>query len=414
MASPSELTRRELLGVAAAGVAAVAGCSPGQATSPGSPTGAVVRARLQLWTDRVRAEPLARLTETFQAERGVEVDIVAKEPDQITGDFLAQVVEGTGPDLVLVGHDRIAELVTAGLLAPVNLDDLGDVLLPVASQAFEHQGENYGLPVGLENIALLRNDDLTGARPGVWDELLAEHLDMPVALPQSANGDPYHAYPFQASFGAPLLAGYADGAPELGLGGAPGAQFATWLQDHGDLGSGALSLAMTEEAAMQAFVAGTVPFLVAGPWRLAELSQTDIRLSSLPLPTAGGQPPTAFVGVHGAVVSAESANQDLAQEFLIEYLASDGAQLALHSATGRSPALRNASELLGAEDAVAAGFTQVAASGVSLPSRQIMAALMPPWGQTQADLVTGAASDPGAAWVTMVARMEHALLADTV
>src|SRR5690625_5138027 len=72
-----------------------------------------------------------------------------------------------------------------------------------------------------------------------------------------------------------------------------------------------------------------------------------------PIPTAGGEPAQPFTGVQGFYVSAQSVNALLATDFLINYMATEEAQIALYEAGDRTPALTAAADTV-AEDPIAA------------------------------------------------------------
>src|SRR5690606_29528132 len=110
-------------------------------------------------------------------------------------------------------------------------------------QAFTQDGQVYGLPYAIENIALIRNTELAPEAPATYDDMVAagEKADtkFPFLVQTGTEGDPYTYYPFQTSFGAPVFAQNADGSykPELTLGGDAGEAYATWLAEEGEAGN---------------------------------------------------------------------------------------------------------------------------------------------------------------------------------
>src|SRR5690625_7817957 len=102
---------------------------------------------------------------------------------------------GEAPDVIVGGHDWLGVLVTNGVLAPIEFADIVDDFNPAAIQAVTYNSTTYGLPYAVENIALLRNDDVTEADiPDTFDELidLGKSLETtyPVMIQQdAAEGD---------------------------------------------------------------------------------------------------------------------------------------------------------------------------------------------------------------------------------
>ncbi|WP_420114607.1 sugar ABC transporter substrate-binding protein, partial [Pseudactinotalea sp.] len=229
--------RRSIMIAAAAGLTlALAACQGGGETTdpttdtdatPGEETTAPeMSGSLTIWADELRADALADIAASFQDETGVAVEVVQKNFDDIRPEFLAAAPTGEGPDIIVGAHDWTGELVTAGVVAAVDLGATASEFSEVAVNAFSYDGQNFGVPYGIENIALVRNDGMTDAEPTTWDELVAAGEEAggeyPLLLQQDAEGgDAYHMYPFQTSFGAPVFATDETGSyiPELALGG---------------------------------------------------------------------------------------------------------------------------------------------------------------------------------------------------
>ncbi|MEK8228608.1 extracellular solute-binding protein [Oerskovia sp. M15] len=57
--------------------------------------------------------------------------------------------------------------------SPLELGDKASEFEEVSIQAFTQDGQVYGLPYAIENIALIRNTALAPAAPATWDDALA-------------------------------------------------------------------------------------------------------------------------------------------------------------------------------------------------------------------------------------------------
>ena len=196
----------------------------------------------------------------------------------------------------------------------------------------------------IENIALIRNTKLAATAPATWDDAVAAGkkagTKYPILLHLGATGDPYHMYPLQTSFGAPVFKQNADGSytSELTLGGEGGEKFATWLAAQGKAGT--LSTSITYDIAVDAFAKGKSPFLIGGPWTLDKFKDLDLAID--PIPSAGGEKAVPFVGVQGFFISAQSKNSIVANDFLTNYIATTDVQYAMYQAGLRTPALKSA------------------------------------------------------------------------
>ncbi|CAM3685949.1 maltose ABC transporter substrate-binding protein [Occultella aeris] len=369
---------------------------------------------LTIWADEFRAAALTDIVAQFEEDKGVTVEIVEKNFDDIKDEFIAQAPTGEGPDIIVGAHDWSGELVTNGLVSPVELGDAAADFSEVAVNAFTYEGSVYGVPYGIENIALVRNNALASDTPATFDELIAQGeasgAEYPVLIQMGEEGDAFHMYPLQTSFGAPVFATDDTGSyiPELALGGDAGTAFADYLASIGQAGSGVLDTAITADIAREAFANGESPYILTGPWNIAPFTDAGIDVTVLPIPSAGGEPAAPFVGVQGFYVNSYSENAILANEFLINYAATEDVQVAMYETGGRIPALTAAAEAV-SDDPIAAGFVAAGEIGVPMPSLPQMNSVWAFWGVTEANLVSGVATDPAAAWATMVENIQGAI-----
>lgn len=375
---------------------------------------------LTVWVDANRVDELKDIAEAFTDDKGIEVKLVQKEyGDVMREDFIQQVPSGEGPDVMIGGHDWLGQLVQNGVVAPLELGDTAEEFSDVAIQAMSYEGTTYGLPVSLENIALVRNTDLAASTPATWDELISAGeavvasgaAQYPVLVPSDpVDSDPYHLYPLQTSYGAPLFGIDADGSynpEELLIGSEGGNEFAAKLVEWGE--RGVLNTNITGDIARDEFAAGKSPYILSGPWNLPAFQDAGIAYAIDAIPQAGPDAPTPFVGVQGFFVSAKSKNALAANEFVVNYLGSEEAQLALYEAGGRPPALTSAFDVASADNPDVGAFGEVGLTGVPMPAIPEMGAVWDNLGSTQSALINGTAGDPTEAWQTMAGRIQAAI-----
>lgn len=369
---------------------------------------------LTVWVDADRAGVLEDVAAAFEEERGVTVELVTKEFGAIRDDFITQAPTGNGPDIIVGAHDWLGKLVQNGVVAPLELGDKAADFQEVAVTAMSYEGQTYGLPYSVENIALLRNVDIAPEAPASFDDLIAAGqaavADGSAEYPflvglDPAAADPYHLYPLQASFGAPVFEITADGTYDpttLALGNEGGEAFAVKLREWGQ--AGILNTNISGDIAREEFVAGKSGYFLTGPWNLPAIKEAGINYAIDPIPTAGGETATPFVGVQGFYVSSESENQLAANEFLVNYIGTDEVQTALYEVGGRAPALLSAFEAA-QSDADVAAFGAVGAEGVPMPNVPAMDVVWSDWGSTEVAIINGQ-GDPVELWRAMVASIE--------
>ncbi|MFN8136696.1 MAG: maltose ABC transporter substrate-binding protein [Propionicimonas sp.] len=401
------------LGVVTA-IVALSACSTTPAapssSAPASPASSAAAdysgTTLTVWVDDTRLAATQAAAKAFETATKAKVELVKKNFADIQADFTSQVPTGKGPDVTIGAHDWLGNLIQNGVVAPIELGDKAGEFAPVAIQAFTQDGQVYGVPYAIENIGLIRNTKLAPEAPATWDDALAAGkkagTKYPILLQLGTTGDPYTAYPLQASFGAPVFTQNADGSytSELAMGGANGEKFAQWLADQGK--SGVLDTAITYDIAVDAFAKGKSPFIIGGPWMLEKFKGLDLAIDAIP--SAGGQKASPFVGVQGFFISSKSANPIVANDFLTNYIATTDVQYSMYEAGQRTPALTSAAEKA-AGDTLTAGFAKVAADAVPMPSIPEMASVWTFWGVTEANIVSGK-QQPVAGWQKMISDIQ--------
>ena len=403
----------KLLGVAAlvaSAALALTGCGSTSSTAGASSSKPALTGQLTIWIHANRQPVLQEVAPQFTKETGVKVDLVIKDFTTIRDEAITQIPTGKGPDILIGAHDWTGKLVQNGVVAPVELGNKASTFQPVTVKAMTYQGKVYGVPYSIENIALLRNTALAPTAPATWNDLVATgktavsegKAKYPVLVgldPKTA--DPYHLYPLQASYGAPVFSFKEDGSYDgstVAMGNAGGQQFAAALAQWGK--DKVLNLSVSADIAKDQFVQGTSPYFLTGPWNLAAIKQAGIAYAIDPIPAAGSHPATPFVGSHGFFVSSKSPNQIAANTFLLNYIASEKVQTELYKVGNRAPALTAAFEAAQADKDVAA-FGKIGLTGVPMPNVPAMDQVWADWGTTEATLISGKAADPATAWTQM-------------
>lgn len=406
--------RKMGIGVVALASAALvlAGCS-GTADG-GSSAAPEDGGELVIWTDENRQPAIEAAAAAFEEETGTTVTLVQKNFEDMRADFISQVPTGEGPDITIGAHDWLGALVAAGVVDTIDLGDKADSIEQVAVEAMTYDGQLYALPYALEAVALVQNTDLVGEdAPATWDDAVAAASAAGAARPIVINtagqtGDAYTMYGFQSSFGAPVFVQDDTGSytSEVGMGGAAGEAFATWLGANGSAGTGLISTTIDYDTNNELFASGEAAYTIQGPWAIEALTAGGANIKVNPIPSAGGETASPFVGVQGFYVSSESSNALLAQDFLVNYIATDDAQQALYEADPRIPAWKTLAEEVSA-DPVIAGFIASAQNGVPQPSIPEMGSVWDLWNAAQVQIIGGA--DPVSTWNTMITNLEAAI-----
>jgi len=377
--------------------------APGSTAPPTAPPRGT--ADLVIWTDDTRQPVIEEIATTFAEEQGIEIAVQELEFGQIREQLSLAAPGGDGPDIVIGAHDWLGELVTNGVLEPLDLSGLADQFQDVAVDAFTYEGQTYGLPYAVENVALGRNTDIVPDAPATFEEMVqiatdfkAEHADDPtyqgLALQVGPEGDGYHYQPILSAFGGYIFAQNEDGTfnpDDLGLD-SPGAiDAATFLSDEAQ--AGLLSADTTYDVMIDSFGSGKAAFAITGPWALTQedngFQATGVPYAVSPIPAReGGEAPQVFVGAQGFMISSFSEQKDLATSFVLDFMSQESTQLALFEAGGRPPALTSAYDQVSSDPDVA-GFGESGAAGIPLPAIPEMSNVWTSLGLAQVNVLRG-------------------------
>ena len=384
--------------------AAVSAAPPSAAASAAAPSAAASEpaaggGELLIWADDKRAAALKPLADQFAADNGITVTIEAIAKD-IIPNFLTASQAGTAPDVVVWAHDVVGQLVANGAIDPVQLSNTAD-FDPLAIQGMTFDGQLYGIPYSVENIALFINTDLVSACPATMEELVktGEQLKADkktkeiLALQSGQSGDAYHIYPLFSSGGGSFFGKTANGDPDpanVTVDSAGSIAAGELIQGIGEKGSKALKTSIDNTNAIPLFFNGDAPFLVSGPWAVADIEKSGTKYDICPIPKwESGTAAGPFIGVNGFYLASKGKNKALAQEFATNFLTTQDVQTALYKAEPRRPALLASVDEVKATDPNIAKFQAAAQGGTILPGIPEMGQVWGPFGVAEAAIIKG-------------------------
>jgi maltose-binding protein MalE len=341
---------------------------------------------LTIWSDAGRLPALEALGERFTAEYGIPVRIQTMGFGDVRNNLQIGGPAGEGPDILVGGHDWLGQLVTNGLIVPIEISP--EVLAnfdPVAVRAFTYDGQLYGLPYLTEAVGVYYNTEMISELPGTWAELtaLAEQLvadgvaERGLAIPNGA-GDPYHHYSIFTGFGGYIFGVDDEGnydATDMGLdteGGIAAIQEIDRL-----VKADILNAAVGYGEAQTLFQEGKLAMWITGPWALGGIRESGVPYAVAPIPTMV-ETPRPFVGSQGFMINSFSQNTLLAQAFLTEFVATDEGMQLFYDEVPFIPAWTPLGESL--EDPDLASFREAVAVGDPMPAIPQMSAVWTAWG----------------------------------
>jgi arabinogalactan oligomer/maltooligosaccharide transport system substrate-binding protein len=378
-----------------------AGCG-GDSEPAATETSKAASGKLVIWADDKRAAALKPFADKFGQENGVTVEVQAISKDQQTT-FVTASQQGSGPDVMVGAHDWIGNLVQNGAIDPVQLTaEQKNGFAEIALKAVTFNGQVYGVPYAMENLALIRNTALAPTAPTTIEDLVTTGAKLKadkkaseiLCLQVGQKGDAYHLYPLYTSAGGYLFGTTANGdydPKDLGIGTPASVAAFTKIRALGEKGAGALKRSIEPENSIATFTAKKCAYLVSGPWAITDVKKAGIAYDISPVPGfAGGKAAQPFVGVQAFYVAAKGKNKALAQEFVANYLTTPDLAVALYQAEPRPPALTAAFDQVKATDPDLTKFQEAGKDGAVLPAIPEMAAVWDPFSKAEAAIVGGA------------------------
>ncbi|GGL70287.1 maltose/maltodextrin ABC transporter substrate-binding protein MalE [Wenxinia marina] len=356
------------------------------------PAVALEDGELLIWTGSNRDQPaLEEVAARFTEDYGVPVTVEVVDPD-LTDKFQQAAATGDGPDIFLWAHDRFGEWAAGGLIAPVDPgEDWTRGILPSAMEAVQFDGRTWGYPVSVEAVTQVYNKALLDEPYGSLEEIAEAELPEGVTPILWDYNNTYFTMPLlmaNGGFAFQKVDGVYDGST-TGVntdGAIQGAEAMRALFDAGVLPAG------VDYGVMDgAMAGGEVAAVLNGPWSWGVYRDAGIDVGVAPIPTVNGQVSPPFLGVQVLGINAASPNQDLAVEFIEQYLTTDEG-LATWNANGALGALADESAAASQDDELVAGMLEVAATGVPMPSNPEMGAFWSAMQPALTNITTGAQS----------------------
>ena len=359
-------------------------------------------ADLVIWTDALKIDAIKPIAEDFGEQNGISVEVQAVSSDLQTN-FVTANEANNGPDVVVGAHDWIGNLVQNGSIEPLQLTpEQLEGYSPKAVQATTYDGQLYGVPYGIEALALYRNTEVAPDEPKTLDDAIeageaavkAGDVESALNLPVGELGDAYHMNPLYTSMGGYLFGATPDGgyeASDLGVGKPGSIKAAQKIGQLGEEGQKVLRRSISADNSIALFTEGKAAFLVSGPWALGDVRDSGIEYEIQPIPGfAGQQDAQPFMGAQAFMVASNAENAAFAQEFVTNGINNEEAMTRMYEGASLPPAMLSLQESIQADDPDTALFAEAANQAQPMPAIPAMAAVWEPLGKAYAAIVGGA------------------------
>ncbi|WP_129337999.1 sugar ABC transporter substrate-binding protein [Cellulomonas endophytica] len=381
------------------------GAAPEASEPVASESAAPVRGdeELVIWTDALKLDAVQAVADAFAEENGISVGVQAIVNTR--SDFITANQAGNGPDVVVGAHDWIGQMVQNGAVDPLQLSaaDLGGYA-ENAIQAVTYDGQIYGLPYGVEALALYCNKQYAPDTYATLEDVIAAgqaavdggQVESALNVAQGDVGDAYHMQPVLTSMGGYLFGQNPDGtynADDLGLATPGGLAAAQKIYDLGEAGSNVLRRSVNGDNSIALFAEGRAACLISGPWALNDIRAGigEDAYTIQPVPGfAGQQPAQPFLGAQAFYVASNGQNKTFAQEFVTNGVNNAEAMTTMYELANLPPALTEVRQAIAADNPDFETFAQAADNGNPMPALPAMAEVWAPLGQAYSAIIGGA------------------------
>jgi maltose/maltodextrin transport system substrate-binding protein len=301
------------------------------------PAFAWTNGELLVWMDSDRTRTMEPILKKFEEQYSIKVRL--ESPQNITDSFPTAAQMGKGPDIVIWAHDKVGEWADAGLIAPIEVpNETREKYFPQAWEAVTHKDRVWGFPIGLETVTLIYNKKLLAGPP---PKSLSDLTDLDEKIKQEHPGvtsilwdykSAYYSWGIFASAGAYIYAKSTDGYDLGNVGVANSGAVEALSKILALVKSGVLPKSVSYSAAEDLMSQGKLAMMISGPWAWGNLMKTGIDFGIAPVPGCDDKPSKPFVGVSAAYINRASSNQDIATEFIEDYLISEEGLKAMNDA----------------------------------------------------------------------------------
>jgi multiple sugar transport system substrate-binding protein len=377
----------------------------GGAIGAGPATGTIT-----MWAQGAEAEQLPTLLKEFQAANpDVKVNVTPIPWSAAHNKYQTAIAGGTTPDIGQLGTTWMGEFGAANALTAAPGDLNAGEFYPGSMKSAQVHGGTLGIPWYVDTPVLYYRTDLAAKSgyqhpPATWDDFKA----MAKALQTKAGAkfgvalapkDFQGFLPFAWSNGAGLTS--SDGT-KWTLDDPAMVEAVRFYQSFFSEGIADRTPSTDAGAYEAAFVDGSVPMFIGGPFEVGQLNKAGgpgfaAKYATAVLPRAkSATSATSFVGGSNLVVFKKSANPRAAWK-LIQFLSRPQTQVAWYKATGDLPSVRAAwtDPALSADPKLAVFGQQlrdVNAPPATVEWTQVQAA-----GDAQMERVTVSGNDPAQA-----------------
>ena len=237
---------------------------------------------------------------------------------------------GLGADVFVMAHDGVAVSAQAGTILEIDKlsDDIRSAFVQNAVDAVSYEGKTFAFPLSMKTIVMFYNKDLVDMPVDTWAEMkaFAKEFNDPAknkfaCLWQAV--EPYYAHGFLGGYGYDLFGPEHNDPNQRGWDTKEAAEGRAFYKTLRDDVYPVASADATWDAMNTMFSSGAAPYVITGPWSIADFTNAGVNFGIAPLPKMdNGIRPKTLSTVDTVCVSAFT-KYPVASMLLAQFIATD-------------------------------------------------------------------------------------------
>ena len=307
-----------------------------------------------VWADGDRGPNLEKvLKEKGDWVSGYTITVKSFSNFDALKDAFDKATDASGPDIVMGANDWVPTGAKSGKLAPITLTASQKARF-TAGQLFDltYKGKLYGVPVDVNNVAMIYNTDLVKTAPKTFGEMVALYKankaskSLKAGLCVAGGGMSWGAHSIFSALGADAY--QFDSRDKIVYnrsfnGTTFGKNVRTLLLD-GKKSNGFLPA--SDAGCKDNFLDGKVPYAIIGNWEWKDYVAKGFTMNLMPVPgVVANKPGKMFGSVSGALLTTFAAKHGVeagAKSLLTNFFGSTDGQVRYQKVEGRPPAEKGA------------------------------------------------------------------------
>lgn len=307
-----------------------------------------------VWADESRGANLKKvLAEKGDWVSGYTITVRAFSNFDALKDAFDKATDASGPDIVMGANDWVPTGAKSGKLAPITLTASQKARF-TPGQLFDltYRGKLYGVPVDVNNVAMIYNTDIVKTAPKTFGDMVAVYKankaskSLKAGLCVAGGGMSWGAHSIFSALGADAYQFNSRDKIVYGRsfnGTVFGKNVRTYLMD-GKKSNGFLPA--SDAGCKDNFLDGKVPYAIIGNWEWKDYVEKGFTMNLMPVPgVVANKPGKMFGSVSGALLTTFAAKHGVeagAKSLLTNFFGSTDGQVRYQKIEGRPPAEKGA------------------------------------------------------------------------